>query len=365
MIAGALRKIFTLKPASRHELVGLQYVRALASLAVVLYHIGKTMAEPKYFGRFPFGDVLDIGAVGVDLFFCLSGFIIVYIALDRGGAPTMSAWVFFKRRFARIVPFMWVVIIGYAILRIGGRGFFPIGEYVRAAVIWPFGVVAPATVWTLRHEFLFYIVFALTFLGGRRWLLLVWVLSPLVLAAIQHLFGTYVGLGPDIAFFLFNPIDLLFGLGVMLGLIHARRRSSWPSGRWAAPLTVLGVAAVFGVALVMDYQRDSPWQVIVLGLACCACLAVAIAVKPPRGLMGDIGRRLGDASYCIYLCHIAFVSAVLGLIAHHAPGLPDGVIVAGAFLCAVTGGVGLHYLAERPILAWSQRLLFPNGVEGR
>jgi len=212
---------------------------------------------------------------------------------------------------------------------------------------------------------LFYSVFALTFLSGRRWLLAVWALSPLVLVTVQRLFGPYIGLGPDIAFFLFNPIDLLFGLGVAFGLLYVRRRAAWPSAAWAAPATALGCAAVFGLALAMGYQRDIPWQVIVLGLVCCGALAAACAAKAPRTVIGDLGRRLGDASYCIYLTHTAFVSAVLGVTSRHATRLPDAVVIAGTFLFATAGGLALHYLAERPIVAWSQRLVFPKRIEGR
>ncbi len=360
-----IRSAFVLQPASRHELSGIQYVRALAALIVVLDHVSEMMGESKYFGHQPFNSILAIGTVGVDIFFTLSGFIIVYIAVDAAWKPTMGAWVFFKRRFARIVPFMWAAIVGYALLRILGRGDFPIAPYARAFVIWPFGEVEPGPVWTLRHEFLFYGVFALTFLSGRRWLLGLWAISPLVLVAVQRLFGRYIGLGPDIAGFLFNPIDMLFGLGVCLGLIYVRWRPAWPSGRWAAPVTVAGCTAVFGLALAMHYHRDEPWMVLILGLASCACLAAACAVLPPRGFIGDLGRRLGDASYCIYLTHTAFVSAILGFASHHARGLPDPVIVGGTFLIASGCGLVLHYVAERPIVAWSQRLIFPKRIEGR
>ena len=360
-----IRAVFELKPASAHELIGIQYVRGLAALMVVLNHVSAMMAEAKYFGRHPFGGVLETGGVGVDLFFTLSGFIIVYIAVDASWAPTMGAWVFFKRRFARIVPFLWVAILGDAALRALGRGYVPWLDYLRAFTFWPFGEVEPGQVWTLRHEFLFYSVFALTFLSGRRWLLAAWALSPLALAAFQRLFGPYIGLGPDVAFFLFNPIDLLFGLGVAFGLYYVRRRAAWPQAPWAAPATVAGAVAVFSLALALNYQRDIPWQVIVLGLVCCATLAAACATRPPTGFIGDLGRRLGDASYCIYLTHTAFISAALGLASRHATGLPDAVVIAATFVIAAAGGLVLHYLAERPIVGWSQRLVFPRRIEGR
>jgi len=361
-----LKSLFAPKPAGAHNLAGVQYIRGLAALAVILDHVSQRMAEPKYLGHRPFGGVLETGAVGVDLFFTLSGFIIVYIALDAAWAPTMGGWVFVKRRFARIVPFMWAAILGDALLRLSGRGEFPVMDYVRAAVLWPFGEVEPSPVWTLRHEMLFYAVFALTVLAGRRWLLLAaWLAAPLVWAVFQHVFGPYLGLGPDIAFFLFNPIDLLFGLGALLGLVFVRWRPRWLGGAWTAPATPVAVAAVFVLAWTMDYRRDAPWQVIALGLACCGALALACAAPAPRTMVGDLGRRLGDASYCIYLTHTAFVAAMLGLLSRHGPRLPDAAVVAVTFLTAAIAGLALHYLAERPIVAWSQRLLFPRRIEGR
>ena len=41
------------------------------------------------------------------------------------------------------------------------------------------------------------------------------------------------------------------------------------------------------------------------------------------------------------------------------------VVIAATFLFATVGGLVLHYLAERPIVAWSQRWLFPKRIEGR
>ena len=212
---------------------------------------------------------------------------------------------------------------------------------------------------------LFYSVFALTFLSGRRWLLLAWVLSPLALVAVQLVVGPYVGLGPDLAGFLFNPIDLLFGMGVVLGLIYVRYRSAWKPSAWAGPATLVGCAAVFAIAVAFQYTRAITWQVAVVGVVSCVCLAVACATPAPRGFIGDLGRRFGDASYCIYLTHVAFVSAALGFLSHHARGLPEGGVIVITFFFAAVSGLALHYLAERPIVAWSQRLIFPKRIEGR
>ena len=355
----AAARIGTAKPVGRHDLVGIQYVRGIAALMVVARHVSLTMAEPRYFGRPLLGGVLATGAVGVDVFFCLSGFIIAYIAWDAQGAPTMGPWSFFKRRFARIVPFMWLVVIAYAALRLLGRGTFPIWNYVRAATLFPLGEVDPSVVWTLRYEALFYGVFALTALMRRPWWLLAWALSPIALQAIAKVIGPYVGLGPDLAAFAFGPINLLFAAGAMLGLVYLRRRSSWPMIGWAAPCLMAGMATVFLATLLINYQRDVIWQVIVVGLISCACLAIACSVRPSHGPIASLGRRLGDASYCIYLTHVAIVSAILGIANRHLHSQPDVAIALGTFVLAVLAGLGLHYVVERPVIAFSQRLLNP------
>ena len=360
-----LKSAFLLKPASAHELVGIQYLRAAAALMVVLYHLSGMMAFPKYLGRYPMGRMFEGGNIGVDVFFCLSGFIIVYIALDPSLRPTMGAVTFYKRRFARIVPFMWLVVIAYAALRSEFRAFFPFWSYVRAFTLFPVGAVEPNVIWTLRHEFLFYLVFGLTFLAGARWLFVLYALSPLALMAVGLEYGPGSGGWSELLGFLFSRVDLLFGMGVLVGVVFVKTREKWPSITFA-PLGMFAVLAViFCLSAVWRYERTVTWQVVVIGLLSCAALALACVTPHVNNVIGDLGRRLGDASYCIYLTHTALVSTMLGFLAHFARGLPVDAIFGVTFLAVVVSATFLHYLVERPVVAWSQRLIFPRKIVGR
>ena len=84
---------------------GLQMLRGLAATLVVLFHLqAAAIAEghqPGILGWF------EGGEVGVDVFFVLSGFVIVHAA--RGRQHLGAGW-FLRQRFWRIVPPYWAVL---------------------------------------------------------------------------------------------------------------------------------------------------------------------------------------------------------------------------------------------------------------
>ena len=89
----------------RSTLLGLQVLRFVAALAVVLFHIGSGL-------QIEFGyqnNIFVFGAAGVDIFFVISGFIIAYTT-----DATKGAWVFCRRRVVRIVPLYWTLTLGVA-----------------------------------------------------------------------------------------------------------------------------------------------------------------------------------------------------------------------------------------------------------
>jgi peptidoglycan/LPS O-acetylase OafA/YrhL len=82
-------------------LVSIQALRAIAALLVFWGHAILTL-NPKEAAEFP----RLYGPFGVDLFFVISGFVMVYSSerlFGRPGAPIK----FFARRLARIVPLYW------------------------------------------------------------------------------------------------------------------------------------------------------------------------------------------------------------------------------------------------------------------
>ena len=215
------------KTTALPTVVGVQYLRGLAALLVVVDHAAGIMAFTEYSGRSP-GTFLIYGAVGVPIFFVISGFIIAVISLNRDLKGSLTIGEFYRRRFVRIVPFMWLCVIGYALLRLVGIGEWNWGPFFRAMFLWPIGDVRPNVIWTLRHELAFYLLFGLTMLATvrRAWILIFWFVSPVVLWTIQaidpQIFLALPGSIQELVGFLGNKVNVCFGAGLALGLMYRR-----------------------------------------------------------------------------------------------------------------------------------------------
>lgn len=340
----------------RGALPGIQYLRGFAAILVVAFHAAAN-AEPSNATG-----LLAYGYLGVDLFFVISGFIITYVTLDpQTTMPRSSVAAFAKRRLLRIVPFMWVCIAGYAALRFFGRSsdlsFLP---YLRAFVLWPVGELRPSVIWTLRHEALFYGVYALTFLWrpGLRWLFVIWALSPILLDAVRPI--GRVEPEQDLIEFLINPVNIQFGFGVMLGLVYGRARR--PPGHIAARLggragfaILAGLAFCFMIAgQALSLEIMTVRTAVIAGCLASILLAIGI-IMPSHGnaerdwIVGG-GRLVGDASYAIYLTHLPVLLALLPLMRRVVPQMSTGPTVMIVLLAATSVGVLAHLWVEKPLL---------------
>lgn len=89
-------------------------LRGLAALWVVFYH-NREYFEILFGKSSPFSVLIGRGYFGVDLFFCLSGFIMGYVYLDKFVQPSSSrlstARVFLAKRFARIYPVYFITTL--------------------------------------------------------------------------------------------------------------------------------------------------------------------------------------------------------------------------------------------------------------
>jgi peptidoglycan/LPS O-acetylase OafA/YrhL len=340
-------------PVRRFPLV--QVLRASAALSVAWTHIlhDALALSPHTVPLRRLHDGLPWDA-GVDVFFVISGFIIVHASgrlFAAPGAPRIFAF----RRLARIVPLYWLMTTFFLIEAacspgtihgaLGGAGYI-LKSYLFIPAARPDGVVQPALGlgWTLNDEMFFYAVFT-PFLALPR--------VPAVLGAIGGLLGLVVAgqvglLHGVILRSWANPIILEFCAGMMLALTL--------DGILLRPPLRLGL--VLGALALLIWHPDGP-RIVCNGIPAVALLLAAIsgpaAGRLPRAELWMI--RLGDASYALYLVH-PFVMRGIALLWRQLAGSASiyGYIVICLAL-AQLAALALHLMFEQPVgrrlRAWS------------
>ena len=119
---------------------------------------------------------LTLGNAGVDLFFVISGFVMVY-ASERMFGRAGGQLQFITRRLIRIVPLYWLVTPLYLVMALAIPAFeksYSVASVVASYLFIPWprldGIMQPLVGqgWTLNYEMFFYAIFAAAILAPRR-----------------------------------------------------------------------------------------------------------------------------------------------------------------------------------------------------
>jgi peptidoglycan/LPS O-acetylase OafA/YrhL len=354
---------------ARPQLKALTTLRFFAAAYVVLFHMrvtGELAGGPWWFQNFA-----SIGYVGVNCFFVLSGFILVYTYTD----PVLDVRRFWQARFARIYP-------AYALsLAISAPAFFyvvrnlnlPFYEWssqhlglacVLAVLLlqaWvPQGALTWNPVcWSLSVEAFFYLSFPALLGWWRRQSpaqLLAW-LAACTLLSLGLSVG-YIGVHPDGIdkinsgetnllwknVLSFNPVVRLpeFLTGMLAGLLFLRV----PVARAAALPLVFGGLLVLAILTILVGKIPTP--LISAGFLSPAFAAIifGLALRPRWAAL--LERRwlviLGEASYSLYLLH----SMVLTRVYDGLPAWPHFARVALALCAALAAALLCFFFVEKP-----------------
>jgi peptidoglycan/LPS O-acetylase OafA/YrhL len=336
----------------------IQILRALAANGVVIAHLA--LVEHKYgqgIAVLPGSTHALIG--GVDLFFVISGFIMVTV---MGRAPWSR---FLADRVTRIYPPYWfyttLVLIVFLIAPALVNSSYPHPpSIVRSYLLLPDSVPPLLAVgWTLVHEMYFYLCFALiVFLIGRTKISLApWLSAWATLVVVMNDVVNTYGLHSPVVDVVTHPLTLEFIAGACVGIIV--HMGATALGLPALALGVLQLIAIYVV--VPDPQaltdvRD--WiHVILIGVPCALIVYGAASLeREATSKIKDVLVALGNASYSTYLAHVLVLS-VLGRLfvatPWHTPVTSAAFVVIGLASANLWGWLS-YRLLEKPLQRWSR-----------
>lgn len=334
--------------ATKGAFLGVQALRAIAALLVVVYHafdMWEARINPVVHG-FSWTN----GAAGVDIFFVISGFVMV-VSSQRLLSQAHAWRIFMRHRIVRIVPLYWLLTtlklaLVFFLADLALRSNLDLDYVARSYLFFPvvdtvghFRPLLPVG-WTLTYEFLFYLLFALA-IGLRADVFRVLIPAFAVIAVLALLRAE----GWPTWTILFNTIVFEFLFGVVLAKATLRGRLLPPKVAVAAML--LGFALILSIPEGPENLRTLTWGLPAFAIVAGAVsLESRLAARLPQWLL-----TLGDASYSIYLVHGFALPAVgLGIIAlHWTTPAAEAVTVAACLVVGSLAGWIAFVVLERPM----------------
>lgn len=379
------------------RLRGLDGLRAVAVLAVLIYHLWPT--------------ALPGGMIGVDIFFVISGYLITALLLREGAfTGKMNIVQFWVRRLRRLIPAIIVVVAvtGALAFLVGGDVLVGLGRQVTGAFTFSsnwlfiahgndyFAQTTPELLtnfWSLAVEEQFYIfwpiVLVFVFMFVSKWSQRAMV--PATLIILSLLIATILHWSGANASRIYYGTDThLFGImtGVLLALLipwsmyppadsRLYQHIGWGEGILGLVRGLLGWICLIAIVPLALYLTDRGSFFMPWGLFAASLLAVGVI----QGLLADVhnvlGRMLravlsfaplvwlGKRSYGIYLWHWP-----LAVLAHYVFGAQHGPVISAVVLVLTLLIAGLSYMyIEDPVRklgfrgalsAWAKAIAGPH-----
>jgi peptidoglycan/LPS O-acetylase OafA/YrhL len=344
--------------------------RAVAILGVMACHACDAVFHPE--GPHPsplWHGLTRHGALGVDIFFGISGFLIcsrLVAEYRRGGRISLPR--FYLRRAFRILPPYLTFLAVLASLAAAGLFSVRAGVWWRCLLFFRNYLPGPEAggdytghFWSLSVEEHFYLLWpGLLFLcgvrGARR--LVPWLAVGIALWRVwEFRHGWLAHLLPGVSFFPRTDVrldGLLWGCwaALLLEVPGWRQRLE----RWLSPGVWLGLVLAFVVCVLGHPPLAMMWQAMLIPL-----LLLGTVLRPAAAagkfLEGRVMRWVGRASYSLYLWNSLFFAGM-----DKPRPLPLGPLqqlplsIAGAFACAALS----YYLVERPLIRLGHSLTAPR-----
>jgi peptidoglycan/LPS O-acetylase OafA/YrhL len=355
----------------RERQPGLDLLRALAIIVVVIYHAA-------LFGFKLPGRVDRFGWIGVDLFFVLSGYLIggqllAPLARDR----RIKLGRFFARRVLRIMPAYFVVLAIYFFLpswREYSEMSQPLWKFLLSVQnIALHGGTAFSHAWSLAVEDQFYLAlpFLLLFLYRRPraaiiipWLIIVGGILLRTFLAYRNLDEqgvSFRGFQAWIYYPTWTRLDPLV-FGVVLAAIEKFRPTWWQRLINWAPWLWLPALALIGYALYLGETEDLTvsacvWQFPLIAVGMAALLVCAVSPRLPFRRVAIPGAAfIASIAYSAYLIQKLAIHGFGQSCTNYNIQPTSALALVGVELCVYAAATLLFFVIERPFLQLRHRL---------
>lgn len=333
-------------------LFNLQALRAFAALNVVLFHaLGTSISYgfPVYSLHF----LSDWSASGVDLFFVLSGFVMIYL-MNKKSSKSITAWHFFLDRFTRIAPLYYFLSIVFFCSVLAFPDSFRsitnvsiidlISSLLFLNQLLGFGDPLLFDGWTLEYEILFYLILACSLLLPFCRVRLFF--TPALLFFLIF----FTGLGTI-------SIEFLFGMGIAYFFFFFKERPPF-----ALLIFIIGLVWFFSFLWITPQYSILTHRVIQFG--CPSALIVYGLVGLPQMRQNSL-TRLGDASYGIYLiqvftipifykfCSSKEMISLIELMPNQE--LSNFALITLCLCLTALSGIFMHHFIELPLIGLARR----------
>jgi exopolysaccharide production protein ExoZ len=336
---------------SRTQFASLEYLRVVASFMIILFHahsIALKHAEQR-------GEAFFAAPIFwyscIELFFVMSGFLMIHMSRNLYGQPG-GVWNFFVRRATRTPPLYWIYTIAIAALflakpSLSAQG--PIdGKIILGSLLF-YPMASPPVIaigWTLDYEVFFYTIIGVSILLPYRWgwkFAIAALIGFVSLGAVLHVNTNPWGTWTD-------PLMLNFALGISVAVAYYSGVTLSRAGSWAAILLGLVLVCLLHRLVNRDLLR---FVTMGFGIGLIVASATLNNVQWSLGRWHNITHELSNQTYTMYLCHILVLKFFEIFYFRLFNGfLADVGFVLLGFVLVVGVSRLLYVVGEKPITAY-------------
>lgn len=348
---------------SRYYAPELDTLRFGAFMAVFVSHVFPSNAEELVAkGLSPpvamvIGRMVQAGSFGVDLFFCLSAFLItrlILIEIQQTGVLNVRA--FYIRRILRIWPLYIAAVVGiFVVLPIFGVGEFSesrIAAFLLFSGNWwvasGYDGGLASHLWSISVEEHFYLVWPMLIIlfGWRR--IGVLALTFMLISSVSRIAADILHASPEMRWM--NTFLRLEPLAVGAFLAYKLPRDFELST--SARLGFALVGAAIPPVCLMVFGLNTIWDVVTYPMVALACGLILVGVLQPSGgtlLANSATVYLGKISYGLYVIH----PLAIYFCAQYE--FSRGVMPVVTLAVTITGAAISYRLIEKPFLRMKDR----------